>query len=119
MCGECCHAGCHREVEFELTGTWECNYHMGLDFEGDDMHPIRPLSKEPALPKLTKEEKRLIAMGYKQGAKETKERILIAIKMAGGMAEQFGNPIKADTLAHIYVLIEAMPVDGQGPAGIE
>ncbi len=57
---KCYHDGCKREIEFELTGWNECNYHMGLDFEGDDMHPIRPMSKEPAPPKLTKAEQRLI-----------------------------------------------------------
>jgi hypothetical protein len=49
---------------------------------------------------------------YKAGAKETKERILIAIKMAGGMAEQFGNnPLISETIARIYLLVEAVPVE--------
>ncbi len=74
---------------------------------------------EQALNALETSQSQAREAGYSAGAKETKERILIAIKMAGGMAEQFGNPIKADTLAHIYVLIEAMPVDVPGPAGIE
>jgi hypothetical protein len=56
----CHHYGCKRKVEFELTGTWECNYHLGLDFEGDDMHPIRPMPKDPQPPKATKEEQRLL-----------------------------------------------------------
>ncbi|MBA3829912.1 MAG: hypothetical protein H0X33_13310 [Taibaiella sp.] len=62
--------------------------------------------------------------GYSRGAKETKERILIAIKMAGGMAEQFGNnPIISATLVHIYVLIEVLPIDSTtdqgGQKGVE
>jgi hypothetical protein len=43
---KCSHDGCNRKVEFELTGRWECNYHLGLDFEGDKMRPIRPLSED-------------------------------------------------------------------------
>lgn len=50
--------------------------------------------------------------GFKAGAKETKERALLAIKMVGGMAEQFGNnPLISETIAHIYVLVEALPVE--------
>lgn len=50
--------------------------------------------------------------GYKAGAKETKERALLAIKMAGGMAEMIGsNPIISETIARIYVLVEALPVE--------
>jgi hypothetical protein len=49
---KCYHEGCNRKVEFELTGRWECNYHLGLDFEGKDMHPIRPLNEDmKAVPK--------------------------------------------------------------------
>jgi hypothetical protein len=49
---------------------------------------------------------------HSAGAKETKERILIAIKLAGGMAEQFGNnPIISETIARIHILVETIPTE--------
>jgi hypothetical protein len=48
---------------------------------------------------------------FTAGAKETKERALIVINMAGLMETSFGERYKARVITEIYQLVQAMPIE--------